>query len=71
MLFGGCTAMWVYQWIILRSMRSKLTILVPSQNQFIQYTVVKMEVSINGGTPKWLIYNGKPIKIDDSGVPLF
>ena len=25
----------------------------------------------NMGTPKWMIYNGKPIRIDDLGVPLF
>jgi hypothetical protein len=30
-----------------------------------------MEVSINGGTPEWLIYNGKSFKMDDLGVPLF
>ena len=28
-------------------------------------------VSINGGTPKWMVYKGNPIKIDDLGVPLF
>ena len=33
-----------------------------------------MGVSKNRGTPKWMVYNGKPenpIKIDDLGVPLF
>ena len=25
----------------------------------------------NRGTPKWMVYNGKPIKMDDLGVPLF
>ena len=33
-----------------------------------------MGVSKNRGTPKWMIYNGKPenpIKMDDFGVPLF
>ena len=30
-----------------------------------------MGVSKNMGTPKWMIYNGNPIKIDDLGVPLF
>ena len=24
-----------------------------------------------GKTPKWMVYNGKPIKMDDLGVPLF
>ena len=24
-----------------------------------------------GGTPKWMVYNGKPYKMDDLGVPLF
>ena len=28
-------------------------------------------VSENSGTPKWMVYNGKPIKMDDLGVPLF
>ena len=27
--------------------------------------------SINGGTPKWFVCKGKPIKMDDLGVPLF
>ena len=31
----------------------------------------KMGVSENSGTPKWMVYNGKPIKMDDLGVPLF
>ena len=26
---------------------------------------------IGGKNPKWMVYNGKPIKIDDLGVPLF
>ena len=30
-----------------------------------------MGVSKNKGTPKWMVYNGNPIKIDDLGVPLF
>ena len=30
-----------------------------------------MDVSKNRGTPKWMVYNGNPIKIDDLGVPLF
>ena len=28
-------------------------------------------VSQNGGIFKWIIYKGKPIKMDDIGVPLF
>ena len=28
-------------------------------------------VSKNSGTPKWIVYNGKPFKMDDLGVPLF
>ena len=31
----------------------------------------EMGVSKNRGTPKWMIYHGKLIKIDDLGVPLF
>jgi len=31
----------------------------------------QMGVSKNRGTPKWMVYNGNPIKIDDLGVPLF
>ena len=31
-----------------------------------------MEVSINGGTPKWMVYSGKAqSKIDDLGAPRF
>ena len=30
-----------------------------------------MGVSKNRGTPPWMVYNGKPIKMDDLGVPLF
>ena len=30
-----------------------------------------MGVSINGGTPQWLVYPGNPIKMDDLGVALF
>ena len=29
-----------------------------------------MDVSKNSGTPKWMVYNGNPIKMDDLGVPL-
>ena len=30
-----------------------------------------MDVSENRGTPKWMVYNEKPIEMDDLGVPLF
>ncbi len=31
-----------------------------------------MGVSKNKGTPKWMVYNGKPyFQMDDLGVPLF
>ena len=30
-----------------------------------------MGVSKNRGTPKWMVYNGNLIRIDDLGVPLF
>ena len=31
-----------------------------------------MGVSINGGPPKWMVYNGQShLEIDDLGVPLF
>ena len=30
-----------------------------------------MGVSINGGTPKWMVYEGNPIEMDDLGVPPF
>ena len=34
--------------------------------------LINMGVSKNRGTPKWMVYNGKPyIKIDILGVPLF
>ena len=33
---------------------------------------LEMEVSINGGTPKWMVYKEKShLEIDDLGVPLF
>ena len=28
-------------------------------------------VSKNRGIPKWMVYNGTPINMDDLGVPLF
>ena len=30
-----------------------------------------MGVSKNRGTPKWMVYNGKPNKMDEFGIPLF
>ena len=30
-----------------------------------------MDVSKNRGIPKWMVYNGNPIKMHDLGVPLF
>ena len=30
-----------------------------------------MGVSLNGGTPKWMVYKENPIKMDDLGVPPF
>jgi len=30
-----------------------------------------MGVSKDRGTPKWMVYKRKPIRIDDVGVPLF
>ena len=30
-----------------------------------------MDVSKNRGTPKWMVYNGNFIKMDDVEVPLF
>ena len=30
-----------------------------------------MGVSKNSGTPKWMVYNGNPMKMDDLGIPLF
>ena len=32
---------------------------------------IYMGASKNNGTPKWMVYNGNPIKMDDLGVPLF
>jgi hypothetical protein len=31
----------------------------------------QMEVSINMGTPKWMVHNGKSDEKDDLGVPPF
>ena len=33
--------------------------------------ILHMGVSKNSGIRKWMVYNGKPIKMDDLGVPLF
>jgi len=33
--------------------------------------IIHMGVSKNSGTPKWMVYNGNPIKMDDLGNPLF
>ena len=33
--------------------------------------IVQIGVYKNSGTPKWMVYNGNPIKNDDLGVPLF
>ena len=30
-----------------------------------------MGVSKNSDTPKWMVYNGNPLKMDDLGVSLF
>ena len=30
-----------------------------------------MEISINGGSPKWMVYRKNPMKMDDFGVPPF
>ena len=30
-----------------------------------------MDVSKNKGSPKWMVYKGKLIRIDDLGKPLF
>ena len=36
-----------------------------------KWKVTNRDVSENRGTPKWMVYNGNPIKMDDLGVPLF
>ena len=33
--------------------------------------IYDLGASKNRGTPKWMVYNGNPIKVDDLGVPLF
>ena len=36
------------------------------------YIYIFMGVSKNNGTPKWMVYDGKPyFLMDDLGVPLF
>ena len=32
---------------------------------------IYLGVSKYSGTSKWMVFNGKPIKMDDLGVPLF
>ena len=34
------------------------------------YIYIDMGVSINGGTPKWMVYRENPIKMNDLGVPM-
>ena len=34
-------------------------------------TGMNLGISKNSGTPKWMVYKGKLIKMDDLGVPLF
>ena len=38
---------------------------------FVDEVPIEMEVSINGGTPKWMFYNEKSYEhnMDDLGVP--
>ncbi len=45
----------------------------PSKNAFeiAQFHCKYVGVSKNTGTPKWMVYNGNPIKIHDLGVPLY
>ena len=38
----------------------------PENTAFVNY----MGVSINGGSLKWMVYNGKSIKIDDLEIPI-
>ena len=49
-----------------------------SKDSLFRFSMVKsgekdehMDVSKNRGTPKRMVYNGNPIKMDDLGVPLF
>ena len=46
---------------------SHINIAVSDQSIQLQH----IGVSKNSGTPKWMVYNGNPIKMDDLGVPLF
>ena len=39
--------------------------------KFIHKKPTKTGVSKTRGTPKWMVYNGNPIKMDDLGVALF
>ena len=34
-------------------------------------SILDMGVSINGGTPKWMVYKGNPTEMDDLGIPPF
>ena len=36
-----------------------------------KFSQTYLGVSKNRGTPKWMVYNGNPIKMDDLEVPLF
>ena len=43
----------------------------PAMWNHMQMIVHNMEVSWNGGTPKWMVYRESAIKMDDLGVPPF
>ena len=54
-----------YEYVALRT-EVLLTVML------VKYEAYKyMGVSKNRGTPKWMVYNGTPFKMDDLGVPLF
>ena len=47
--------------------------MAPACPEAVSLKSIYMGVSKNSGTPKWMVYNGKPYysKLDDLGVPLF
>ena len=73
------------KYIYIRSFQSFPVLLLESPNGFSKIATAiigdvvasrnwkYISVSKNSGTPKWMVYNGNPIKMDDFGVktPIF
>ena len=65
-----CGKIWMVDVPLLRLMITYTVEAMPIEARAQTHHLPHMAVSINGGTPKWLVYNGKiPNKMDALGVP--